>query len=120
VTPVFPLTPLRAYRAKSAGGGVTPVLPLTPLAPIAPNPPEAAACGPPASLSTRLALSAAAPSRSLLCGRALSAFEEVVDQFRTRVPHLDVERLHPIGEVVEHHHGGDGDEQTHGGGHQRF
>src|SRR5271155_5426920 len=56
----------------------------------------------------------------LFRGRALGALEEVIDQFRTRVPHLDVESFHAIGEVVEHHHRGDGDEQTHGGGHQGF
>src|SRR5579862_903846 len=46
--------------------------------------------------------------------------EEVVDQFARRVVHFDVERFHATGQVVEHHDGGDGDEQADGRRNQRF
>src|SRR5579864_1140511 len=46
--------------------------------------------------------------------------QEVVDQFARRVIHLDVERFHAAGQVVEHHDGRDGDEQPDGRRNQRF
>src|SRR5579871_3887812 len=46
--------------------------------------------------------------------------QEVIDEFAGRVVHLDVERFHLAREVVEHHHGGDGDEKTESGGNQGF
>src|SRR5579864_8389463 len=46
--------------------------------------------------------------------------QEVVDQFARRVIHLDVERFHAAGQVVEHHDGRDGDEQPDGSRDQRF
>src|SRR6188508_2466879 len=39
---------------------------------------------------------------------------------RGRVRHLDLEALVDVGEVVVAHHRGDGDEESHGGGHQRL
>src|SRR6185437_14224824 len=48
------------------------------------------------------------------------ALQEVIDQLRGRVIHLHVEGFNLVGEVVEHHHGGDGDEQSDGRRHQRF
>ena len=46
--------------------------------------------------------------------------DEVVDQLRRAVVHLNVERFHLVGEVVERHNGRDGDEQTEGGRDERF
>src|SRR5215472_4715560 len=46
--------------------------------------------------------------------------QEVIHQFAGRVVHLHVKRLHLAGEVVEHHDGGDGHEQSQSGGHQSF
>src|SRR5713226_9261956 len=48
------------------------------------------------------------------------ALQEVIDQFARRVIHLHVERFHAAGQVVEHHHGRDGHEQSDRGRHQRF
>src|SRR5690348_7243940 len=90
----------------------------------------AMACSP----SARNSLSACRgkrPVRSAVCarpGRSPSvglpanapALQEVVNQFARRVIHLHVESFHAAREIVEHHHGRDGDEQTDGGGYQRF
>src|ERR1017187_6900622 len=50
----------------------------------------------------------------------VALLDEVVHQFAGAVVHLDVERLHPVGEVVERHDGGDGDEQAESRRYQRF
>src|SRR5437868_6875749 len=42
----------------------------------------------------------------------MALLDEVVHQFARTVVHLDVERLHLAGEVVERHNGGDGDEKA--------
>src|SRR6185437_4033142 len=90
----------------------------------------AMACSP----SARNSLSACRgkrPVRSAVCarpGRSPSvglpanapALQEVVNQFARRVIHLHVESFHAAREIVEHHHGRDGDEQTAGGGYQRL
>src|SRR5438270_10551319 len=70
--------------------------------------------------------SSSAPSRTK--GRNLRRFrllaaallEEEVDEFGGRVVHLDVEGFDLIGEVVEHHDGGDGYEESDGRGHEGF
>ena len=49
---------------------------------------------------------------------AVALLDEVVHQFAGAVVHLDVERLHLIGEEVECHDGGDGDEEAERGGDQ--
>src|SRR5215468_9159608 len=54
------------------------------------------------------------------CARALRPFQEVVDQLRAGVTHLDVKGLDSSREQVEHPDGRDGHEQTDSGGHQRF
>src|SRR5271157_2803994 len=46
--------------------------------------------------------------------------QEIVDQLAGAVVHFHVESFHLVGEVVEHHDGRDGDEQSDGSGHQRF
>src|SRR5208282_3736234 len=46
--------------------------------------------------------------------------QEVIDQFARRVVHFHVERFHATGQIVEHHHGRDGDEQPDGRRNQRF
>src|SRR5258708_4518410 len=38
--------------------------------------------------------------------------QEVVDQFARRVVHLHIERFYAAGEVVEHHDGGNSDQQA--------
>src|SRR5579875_179894 len=53
-------------------------------------------------------------------GLAVRLFDEVVHQFRRAVVHLDVERLNLVPEVVEEHHGRDGDEQTERGCYESF
>src|SRR5258708_3108554 len=50
----------------------------------------------------------------------LTAFEEVIDQLRAGVAHLHIKSVDAIGEVVEHPHGRDSDEQTDSRGNQRF
>src|SRR4029077_4822275 len=54
----------------------------------------------------------------LLLGAA--AQDEVVDQLHRGVVHLDVEGFHFVGEIVVSPDGGDGHEQTEGGGDQCF
>src|SRR4029077_5010879 len=54
----------------------------------------------------------------LLLGAA--AQDEVVDEFHRGVVHLDVEGFHFVGEIVVSPDGGDGHEQTEGGGDQRL
>src|SRR5689334_10332708 len=49
-----------------------------------------------------------------------AALQEVIDQLRGRVIHLHVEGFNLVGEVVEHHDGGNGDEQSNSRRHQRF
>src|SRR5689334_8583984 len=49
-----------------------------------------------------------------------AALQEIIDQLRGRVIHLHVEGFNLVREVVEHHDGGDGDEQSDGRRHQRF
>jgi hypothetical protein len=51
---------------------------------------------------------------------AVRLLDEVVHQLARAVVHLDVERLHLVGEVVERHNGRDGDEQTERGRDQSF
>src|SRR5215469_2435343 len=50
----------------------------------------------------------------------VAALQEIIHQFAGGVIHLHVERFHLAGEVVEHHDGGDGDEQSQRRGHQGF
>ena len=50
----------------------------------------------------------------------VAALQEVIHQLAGGVVHLDVERFDAAGQVVVHHHGRYGDEQTDGGGDQRF
>ena len=49
-----------------------------------------------------------------------TAQDEVVDELHRGVIHLDVEGFHFVGEIVVSPDGGDGDQQTEGGGDQRF
>ena len=51
---------------------------------------------------------------------AVGTLDEIIKQFGGGVTHFDVEGFQAAGEVVEHHDGRDGDEQTEGGGDQRF
>src|SRR5882724_11702293 len=60
------------------------------------------------------------PKRTLLSHATLRSLQEVVDQLRARVAHLDVEGLDPACEQVEHPDRRDGHEQTDRGGHQGF
>src|SRR5271157_4680329 len=46
--------------------------------------------------------------------------QEIVDQLAGAVVHLHIEGFHLVGEVVEHHHGRNGDKEPDGGGHQRL
>ena len=48
----------------------------------------------------------------------ISPLEEVIDQLARRVIHLHIERFYAAGEIVEHHDGGNGYEQTESRGHQ--
>src|SRR5271166_4321985 len=50
----------------------------------------------------------------------LTALQEIVDQLARAVIHFHVEGFHLAGEVVEHHDGRNGDEQSDSGGHQGF
>src|ERR1700722_7458771 len=50
----------------------------------------------------------------------VAPLQKVVDQFAGRIVHFDVERFHAARQIVEHHHGRDGDQQPDGGGDQRF
>src|SRR5215831_20118639 len=49
-----------------------------------------------------------------------ATLQEVVNQLAGAVVHFHVEGFHLAGEVVEHHDGGNRDEQSDGRGHQRF
>src|SRR5579871_113801 len=62
-------------------------------------------------------------SQGLLTGGAgatLRALQEVVDQLRAGVTHLNVEGFNLVGEIVEGPDGGESDEQTDSGGHEGF
>src|SRR5947209_1199266 len=60
----------------------------------------------------------------LLCGLPPHAhaalLQEIIDQLAGGVVHLHVKGFDFAGEVVEHHHSGDGHEQSQSGGHQSF
>src|SRR5215471_672463 len=49
-----------------------------------------------------------------------ATLQEVVDQLAGAVVHFHVESFHLVGEVVEHHDGGNRDEQPDSRGHQCF
>src|SRR5271165_7160789 len=49
-----------------------------------------------------------------------ATLQEVVNQLARAVVHFHVEGFHLVGEIVEHHDGRDGDEQSDSGGHQGF
>src|SRR5437764_137994 len=51
---------------------------------------------------------------------AFSFFQKVVHQFAGGVVHLNIECLDLRGEVVKHHHCGDGHKQAQGCSHQRL
>src|SRR5579875_2318186 len=54
------------------------------------------------------------PTRRTNRSLAVRLLDEVVHQLRRAVVHLHVERLNLVSEVVEEHHGGDGDEKAEG------
>src|SRR5437588_5891221 len=56
----------------------------------------------------------------LLLSGSAAALQEVINQFAGAVIHLHIERLHLIGEVIEHPHRRDGHKQADGRGDQRF
>src|SRR5438128_1268331 len=60
------------------------------------------------------------PAAPLLLPGSAAALQEVINQFAGAVIHLHVERLHLIGEVIEHPHCRDGHKQADGCGDQRF
>src|SRR6516225_8106351 len=49
-----------------------------------------------------------------------ATLQEVVNQLARAVVHFHVEGFHLVGEIVEHHDGGNRDEQPDGRGHKRF
>src|ERR1700676_3082713 len=60
-------------------------------------------------------------TNSLLPGAGfLRALEEVIHQLGAGVPHFDVKGFDTSREIVIHPDRGNSDEQTHGGGYQRF
>src|SRR5512135_622173 len=71
-------------------------------------------------MASRAELTPALPLAPVRLPANAPALQEVVNQFTRRVIHLHVESFHAAGQIIEHHHGRDGDEQTDGGGYQRF
>src|SRR5579872_181301 len=57
---------------------------------------------------------------SLPASSYIAPLQEVIDQLARRIVHFHVERLYTAGQIIEHHHGRDSDQQTECGGHQRF
>src|SRR5690349_10468021 len=51
---------------------------------------------------------------------ATATLQEIIDQLRRGVIHLDVKSLDLVGEIVEHHDGRNRHEQSDGGGDQRL